>query len=166
MWQFSLICHLGLPQVIFIHYKSRIATAIRGLYILDEDDNGKFRFERAKWENSNCEWKCKLVNFPANYILTTASLVDLHPSRLIGQGRHFDQSDDKGLGDLPDHQTPRRWHNVGLMLCESRRRWANIKPTIHQCLVFTEREFLSSKHERSKQCWFNVGPPSATLAQQ
>ena len=29
MWHFSLIFHP--PEVIFIHYKSRIATAIRGL---------------------------------------------------------------------------------------------------------------------------------------
>ena len=34
-------------QVIFIHYKSRIATEIRGL-VVDEDDNGEFRHERVK----------------------------------------------------------------------------------------------------------------------
>ena len=39
--QFSLI----LIEVIFIHYKSRIATAILQL-VVDEDDNGKFRLER------------------------------------------------------------------------------------------------------------------------
>ena len=44
-WQFSSIFH---PlQVIFIHYKSIIATAIRGL---DEDDSGKLRLERLKQE--------------------------------------------------------------------------------------------------------------------
>ena len=32
-------------QIIFIHYKSRIATAIRGL-VVDEDDNGNLRLER------------------------------------------------------------------------------------------------------------------------
>ena len=30
-WQFSLIFKLPVHQIIFIHYKSRIATAIRGL---------------------------------------------------------------------------------------------------------------------------------------
>ena len=36
-WQFSLI--FKPHQIIFIHYKSRIAA-------VDEDDNGKFRLER------------------------------------------------------------------------------------------------------------------------
>ena len=30
----------------------------------------------------------------------------------------------------------RRWHNVELMLDQRRRRWANINPTLCQCLVF------------------------------
>ena len=41
-WQFSSI--FKSDQVIFIHYKSIIATAL----VVDEDDNGKFRPERVK----------------------------------------------------------------------------------------------------------------------
>ena len=44
-WQFSLIFHL--LQIIFIHYKSRIAMAILKL-VVNKDDNGKFRLERVK----------------------------------------------------------------------------------------------------------------------
>ena len=43
----AIFFNFHLLQVIFIHYKSRIATAIRGLW-MDEDDNGKFRLERVK----------------------------------------------------------------------------------------------------------------------
>ena len=35
-------------QVIFIHYKPRIATAINSRLVVDKDDNGKFRLERVK----------------------------------------------------------------------------------------------------------------------
>ena len=42
-YSFFFICRP--VHVIFIHYKSRIATAIRG-FVVVEDDNGKFRLER------------------------------------------------------------------------------------------------------------------------
>ena len=46
-------------QIIFIHYKSRIARAIRG-FVVDEDDNGKYRLERV---NKEIVFKlCRVMN--------------------------------------------------------------------------------------------------------
>ena len=80
----------------------------------------------------------------------------------------------------------RRWNNVGLMMAQRRRRWANIKPTLAQRLMFSgiypastrrwpivglmlvqlDRRCPSSYHQRVNeqytlsQCWYNVGPAS------
>ena len=43
------------------------------------------------------------------------------------------------------------WNNVGLMLGQRRRRWANIKPTLFQCVVFAGKR------------WTVKGPPDHNL---
>ena len=61
------------------------------------------------------------------------------------------------------------------MLRQHRRRWPSIEPTLVQCLVFTDTPdllmysllglLLHHKQVTLNQCWFNVGPSSATLSQ-
>ena len=71
------------------------------------------------------------------------------------------------------------WPNVALKLGHRLRRWPNINLTLGRCVVFalTERlltsgnvgpmliQILPSKHKTFTKRRFNVGPPSATLAQ-
>ena len=40
--------------------------------------------------------------------------------------------------DNATQQNTRRWPNVGLMLAQRRRRWANIKPTLGERMMFVE----------------------------
>ena len=50
--------------------------------------------------------------------------------------------------------------NVDLMLVQSRRRWANIKSTLVQCLVFVGMRASTGLHSTLTQCLFKVGPAS------
>ena len=58
------------------------------------------------------------------------------------------------------------------MLAQRLRRWANIKPTLLQRIVFAGLSFLmlefdvldGNLNELGIQCRFNIGPRSATLA--
>ena len=44
--------------------------------------------------------------------------------------------------------------NVGLMLVQRRRRWANIKPTLGQCLVFAGKRVPASQEDM--RSWASV----------
>ena len=62
--------------------------------------------------------------------------------------------------------------NVGLMLGQCGRWWANIEPPPGESIVFvvlsTGRSVVSGlprKATHANQCWFNVGPASWTLGQ-
>ena len=54
------------------------------------------------------------------------------------------------------------WHSpdVGIMLGQRRRRWANIVTTLGERFVFVGPY---SKHETFTLCWYNVGPASQTV---
>ena len=62
----------------------------------------------------------------------------------------------------------RRLPNVGLMLVHCRRRCANIDPTLADVLFLLGTHMPNQDPSTSltkwHQCWFNVGPPSPTLA--
>ena len=59
-----------------------------------------------------------------------------------------------------------RWANIDLLLGQRRRRWANSKPTLGQRLMFAGLLPCTPDRWRwTNAGWFNIGPPSTTLAQ-
>ena len=68
------------------------------------------------------------------------------------------------------------WTNVILMLSQRRRRWANIKTTLLQYILFDRRrparncwdplQEISATAHVFIQCWANVGPTSTTSPQR
>ena len=61
----------------------------------------------------------------------------------------------------------RRLPNVGSVLVQRRRRWANIEPTLGERLVFAGPCTMCTpcKHETLSQCWIDVGSASQTVGQ-
>ena len=63
----------------------------------------------------------------------------------------------KGLGWLERGEdfpiSTRRWPNVGLVLCQRRRQWANIYPPLGQRLVFVGFQVWNDAHSGPVDVW-------------
>ena len=94
--------------------------------VVDEDDTGKFRLERVKAStNAGTPWRWskKLsTTVMAMLLQCWSNVYDISPTTTQHQ--------------LTSPANTRCWTNVDLMLAQSRRRWANIKSTLVQGLVF------------------------------